>query len=131
MTEQAAVAPVAGSRKRVRVTVIGRKGTNKIVQYKTADGYPRRVYIPQEEEKNGKVAVRVLDAGMPFGTEWERYIEEQTITPAEIAGSLRAKGIWTLEDLEDKHRQAKTAIGLVLNVNAAKLRRLVKTDEKK
>ncbi len=135
MAEQVAGSNVeskAGSKKQktVPVIVIGSKGTNKVVQYVDAAGYKNRVYIPHAEEKDGKVPARVLAAGVQFGLDWTQFIEEQTITPAQVAGCLRSKNIWTLADLEARQAQAQRAIALVLEVNVATLRRLVRTDMK-
>lgn len=116
--------------KMVPVVVIGRKGGNKIVQYKKADGYPNRVYVPHAEEKDGKVPLYVLEAGVQFGLDWTQFIETQTVTAEQVAGCLRSKGIWTLANLEANPKQARGALGLALGISVAKLRRLVRTHEK-
>ena len=122
----------AGSKKQklVPVIVIGNKGTNKVVQYVDANGHTNRVYIPHAEEKDGKVPLRVLEAGVQFGLDWTQFIKEQTITPEQVASCLRSKNIWTLADLEANPTRAQGAIALVLNVNVARLRRLVRNDIK-
>lgn len=113
-------------RRRTAVTLIGSRGTNVCVQYTDEDGFPHRVQVPHEELKDGKVFAGVLSAGLPYGEAWEDYVDEQTITSAEVAGHLRKKGIWSLEDLEANPRAARIALSLPLAVNVATLRRKVR-----
>ena len=81
MTEEGVKSEVAsktGSKRAVKmvpVIVIGRRGTNKIVQYKNADGYPNRVYVPSAEEKNGNQAAGI-DVAFPSNGYQGQYVKD-------------------------------------------------------
>ena len=59
----------------------------------------RRVIVPTDEVRDGKVAKSVFDAGMQYGEEWEKAVAGNAIDADRLAVALRAEHIWTWRDL--------------------------------
>ena len=83
---------------RVPIRLVGHKGESALVEWLDAEGGYRRVYVPLAKVKQGTVASKDLDRGVPYGLPWEDFIEIEA-TPASIANELRRMGAWHREDL--------------------------------
>lgn len=77
------------------VDIVRMSGASALVEVKNP---LRRVTIPRDVIKEDGVPEEILDAGIPYGVEWEEVLAEG-VTPSQIATSLRKAGIWTEEDL--------------------------------
>ena len=90
------------------VRVVARKDGSALVEWMDGDGYLRRAYIPEAKVKEGPHAglgasaapVKVLEAGIPYGLPWEKWIEV-VATPEDIANELRRQGVWCWEDMNN------------------------------
>ena len=78
----------------LKVTVVTTEGEATAVE---RNG--RRVIVPTDEVRDGKVAKSVFDAGMQYGEEWEKAVTGNAIDADRLAVALRAEHIWTWRDL--------------------------------
>jgi hypothetical protein len=80
----------------------------------------RRAWVPVAEAGNPEAMAR----GIPYGVDWERVIAQaggMQATPQALAGELRARGIWTAEDLQRNLSAARGAIQAVYGLDLATL----------
>ena len=90
-------------KKKVTVKIIQTEGASSLVEFEN-EGLLARVFVPRTKIKDGECSADVLDRGVPYGVPWETLLDFSSLTPEWIAQKMRAKGIWTLEDLLDKDR---------------------------
>jgi hypothetical protein len=87
----------------IAVRVISTDNKASLVEY-TRKGILKRVSIPADELTDGdKASLEVLEAGIVYGEDWEAAVKGIEINKErladEVAGALRARGIWTPEDM--------------------------------
>jgi len=74
----------------------------------------KRVMVPRAElvetEQRGfyECSEEVLEAGLPYGVDWEKLIK-CSATPLRIAKVLRRRGIWTVADLHEQASHSRKA----------------------
>jgi hypothetical protein len=93
--------------KAVLVTVIERKGESALVEW-IINGIPRRAFIPAVEIIEDQAPVDVLEAGVPYGVDWENITLEASA--AALAINLHRNNIWTGADLA---ANVQTAYGCI------------------
>lgn len=104
----------------MHVKVLNREGASVLVEWN--DGEIHRAYIPVTALKeNGTVHKSTLEAGIPYGLEWEDIIGELKATPVEVGRKLRAAGIWTANDLFKNGNAALGAIQAAYGLDLATL----------
>jgi hypothetical protein len=114
--------------KNYQVTVVKAVDQSALVEW--SDGKRlRRAYVPAHELDGGKCKESVLEAGIQYGADWEKYIEKVNLSPATIADELRANGFWMPEDIACKVKRAQQIVNALLGVNVAALARLARNDE--
>jgi hypothetical protein len=82
--------------KRIPARLVGAAGTTYLVEWAVKDDL-KRAYIPGETWSVDGVDEDVLAAGVPYGANWEAIIKLH-LSSADVARTLRASGIWTVED---------------------------------
>ena len=85
-------------KERINVEIVETKGASSLVQYEQ-DGRVARVFVPKGKVKDGTCDLDVLQKGAAYGVPWETLLDLSSITPEDIAQRLRARGIWTADDL--------------------------------
>jgi len=111
-----------------QITVVKTVGQSALVEW--SDGKRlRRAYVPVVELEGDKCKEKVLDAGIEYGAEWEKYLEKITVSPSDVADALRNSGFWTPDDIECKPKQAQGVLNNILGLNAALLARQAKNDK--
>ena len=85
---------------RLPVKLIAHKDGSALVEWIGEDGYYHRVYVPLSKLDKGTVASKDLAKGIPYGEQWEDYIEI-TATPESIANELRRMGVWCWQDIRN------------------------------
>lgn len=104
--------------KAVLVTVIERKGESALVEW-IVSGIPKRAFIPAVEVIEDQAPFDVLEAGVPYGVDWENVTLEASA--AALAINLRKNGIWTGSDLTANVQVAFGCIQATYGVDLAKL----------
>jgi len=103
------------------IRVIKQTAERAIVAYLDAEGIQHRVTIPPAAIEQGQVSQAVLEAGIPYGVAWERYINLQ-VTPERVAAELRRRGIWTWHDYQIKPHLVVAAFQQALQLDIDSLR---------
>jgi len=86
----------------VAVQVLERRGKSALVQWNegtNAEPDIRRGYVPDKALGNGEVEDKVLAKAAPYGRDWAKVFRTITIEPAELDRAIRARGVFTLDDL--------------------------------
>ena len=112
--------------KRIPVRVIHTEGESALVEWND-DGL-HRAFVPVEEVSEGKCSASVLKAGVPYGVDWEKYIQIN-VTVAEISHALHRAGFWIPKDIEERVVRAQQAINQAVGISAAGLRRAASNDQ--
>ncbi len=99
----------------VAVTVIHEQGPTALVQWQVGRDW-RRAYVPVSVVHSGQVARDELDAGIPYGVQWERYITI-TGTPEDVGYELRRRNIWTIRDMDGRYVEAQAAFLAAFGAN--------------
>lgn len=86
---------------KVPVEIVETHGNSALVQY-DLNGLPRRCYVDVGEIVDGECPRERL-ADVPYGIDWGAYLDFSGIE-AEIECQLKARGIWTLADLQAHDR---------------------------
>lgn len=111
----------------VLVNVIERKGESALVEW-IVGGIPRRAFIPAVEIVEGMAPADVLEAGVPYGVDWENVTLEASA--ATLAINLRRNGIWTSADLAANIQTAYGCIQATYGVDLAKLAQYAASQKK-
>jgi len=85
----------------MKVEIIETHGNSALVQY-DLNGLPRRCYVDASEIVDGECPQERLE-DVPYGIDWGTYLDFSGIE-AVIECQLKARGIWTLADLQQKDR---------------------------
>ena len=112
--------------KRIPVRVIHTEGESALVEWND-DGL-HRAFVPVEEVSEGQCSANVLKAGVPYGVDWEKYIQIN-VTVAEISHALHRAGFWIPKDIEQRVIRAQQAINQAVGISAAGLRRAASNDQ--
>lgn len=83
--------------KRTKVKVVKQHGKSALVEW-------HRAYVPVERVIDDTCDDETLERGIPHGIPWEELIDVGSITPEAIACELRAHGLWTRADLNQRDR---------------------------
>lgn len=102
----------------VLVNVIERKGESALVEW-IVSGIPRRAFIPAAEIVEDMAPAEALEAGVPYGVDWENVKLEASA--ATLAINLRRNNIWTSADLAANVQTAYGCIQATYGVDLAKL----------
>ena len=93
--------------KKLAIRLVQKAGEAGLVEW--VDGADwKRAYIPLDEVAV-KVDETVLDAGIPYGLEWNK-IKPKQLDPLDLQNQLRKAGIWTAEDLAHNPQAASLAL---------------------
>jgi hypothetical protein len=84
----------------VPVRLVAQRGESSLVEWLDAEGLYRRAYVPAALVQQGFVPALDLNRAIPYGIEWEKYIQV-TATPQSLANDLRRRGMWTWEDINN------------------------------
>lgn len=88
----------------IDVRVIETKGQSSLVEY-VDDDIPYRVYVPSHEIEDGQCSLFKLQSEYTtYGVQWSKYLNLSGITSMGIMKTLRERGIWTYEDLQEHDR---------------------------
>lgn len=80
------------------VSILEKQNQAALVEWSDALGQHRAI-VPQDKiGKQGDIDVQELEYGIPYGVPWET-LAMVTVTPHILARLLRARGIWTEDDL--------------------------------
>jgi len=112
--------------KSIPVRVIHTEGESALVEWND-DGL-HRAFVPVEEVSEDKCSASVLKAGVPYGVDWEKYIQIN-VTVAEISHALHRAGFWIPKDIEQRVIRAQQAINQAVGISAAGLRRAASNDQ--
>jgi tryptophan synthase alpha subunit len=104
--------------KAVLVNVIERKGESALVEW-IVSGIPRRAFIPAVEIIEDQAPIDILEAGVPYGVDWENITLEASA--AALAINLRRNNIWTSADLQANVQVVLGCIQATYGVDLAKL----------
>jgi len=85
-------------KKRIEVKTIETKGASSLVEF-VKDDRVFRVFVPKGKIKDDTCDPDVLEKGTPYGVPWEDLLDLSDVSPETIAQELRARGIWTADDL--------------------------------
>ena len=108
------------------VNVIRKQGQVVLVEW-AEDGKPKRALVPGDKINNGLCASYILDAGIPYGLQWEELLEnvnENTKFVEALATNLRKEGIWTAEDVTPQ--KILVALQATYGVDVHKILRTIK-----
>lgn len=88
---------------RTEVREVFHKGSQVVAEWRDNNGNLCRSIFPESVPvaENGKIFIDAVEEGQPYGIFWEDYIQTR-MQPEAIAAKLRNKGIWTMEDLQQK-----------------------------
>jgi len=79
--------------------VVSTKGQSALVEYEQ-DGLRYRSYVDPEDIENEQCPlIRLQNA--PYGIDWQAMLDV-TDLPAKVHQALTARGIWTLQDLQQQ-----------------------------
>lgn len=99
----------------MRVTVIEQRGAAAVVEWRDGEGLHRAI-VPhrllsadKDEEPYAECALAVLQQGIPFGESWEALALGQ-IGAERVAQALRARGLWTAQDVLQHVERARAAL---------------------
>lgn len=111
---------------RTEVREVFHKGAQSVVEWQDSEGNIYRSIFPETVliSENGKVFVEAVEEGQPYGIDWEDYIHTK-MGPKAIAVKLHNKGIWTLEDFQQKTPVVTSVFNEVASVNLQSFRESV------
>lgn len=111
---------------RTEVREVFHKGAQSVVEWKDKAGNFNRSIFPETAliHENDKVFVEEVQEGQPYGIDWSDYIQTK-MGPQAIATKLRNKGIWTLEDLQQKLPTITSVFAEAASVNLQSFRESV------
>lgn len=104
--------------KMIPIVILKSQPDSALVEF-THDGLLQRAYIPTAEIVDGKASEAVLDAGIPYGIDWESISFKSS--NKDLANALRKKGIWTCEDAQRNTNVIVSALQAVYGVDLAAL----------
>jgi hypothetical protein len=88
---------------KIPIEIIEKHGNSAFVQFEIS-GMPRRSYVDVADIVDGECPQERLE-DVPYGIDWASFLKFDGKKMArEIEQSLKAKGIWTLADLQQKDR---------------------------
>ena len=111
----------------VPVRIVQTEGASALVEWDDYGLY--RAFVPAEEIDEGRCPAAVLKAGIPYGEDWSLYLENVSITAAEISQALHRAGFWTARDIEQRVNRAQNVINSAVGISAARLRRRAANQE--
>lgn len=121
--------PKPKRRRLVAVRVMAAEGESALVEWQGKAGR-FRAYVPAVEVQGDKCATEILEAGIPYGVSWERCIADLAdLTPKRVAAELRRAGIWTLDDLRVRRKQAKLALAGLAGLAVGEIERAAREFE--
>ena len=111
------------TRKRVKYTaarLIRSSGKSVLVEWD--DGKLQRGFIPISayDAEKGRVEENVLNASIPYGVDWSKA-EILPIDPEVLDAELKARGIWTKDDLKSNPQLVNVIILRMAGLSRAKL----------
>lgn len=96
-----------------RVKVIQSQQDWLLVEWQNGDNQPMRAWVTPgmvaEESGNSEAIVNHPEGGVLFGERWSELITA-SVSADEIERRLKNAGIWTVEDLQKRH---KAALGII------------------
>ena len=104
--------------KLIPVKVIKQAADNATVEF-TLNKLLQRAVIPAGFIENGKVPEDVLEAGIPYGIDWENV--KLSASSIELANMLRRLGIWTYEDAMRNPNRIVSVLQTVYKIDLAAL----------
>jgi len=112
--------------KLIEVSIIASKGLSSLIQFVDGDKQTRRAFVPVKSVVDNKCPEKTIAASVPYGMEWEKFIQPVTISPQTIADALRSGGFWDFHDIEDDPGRAQSIIDRAVSVIAASICRLAR-----
>lgn len=113
----------------ISVTTIAHLGLSALAQWMDGEN-PKRAFVPANAVSNDECSVEVLSAGIPYGAQWEQFIKPVTISPDDIANSLRCAGFWTTQDVERNPTSAQSTVNKAIGVNISLICRAARNAER-
>lgn len=101
---------------KVQIRVVEVRGASALVEW--VDSTLRRAILPVPEEN--ELSVEELELGVAYGAPWEKMVTFHA-SPEALANELRARGIWTREDLLKNQPAAFGALQAVYGIDLAAL----------
>lgn len=89
----------------IPVTVIAQEGEQVLVQWTGKDNL-FRAGLPAEKVVEGQVVQADLEAGIPYGVEWD----EEFPGLCRLTYEMRRRGIWTFDDARSNISKAREAV---------------------
>jgi hypothetical protein len=114
------------AKKSVIVSVLAASGESSLVEWTDKDGDAQRCYVPSAAVEDVKVALDILEEGIPYGAPWGKLAEGIGLPEkytSQFAGALYRRGVWTAQDLERNPKSVIAALVEVTGITASALRR--------
>lgn len=112
----------------MNITIVGTRGKTALVEYVDSGGCPQRVYVPRDKIAGDQCDKTVLAMGVRYGLDFEHLITLKA-TPKDLARALRARGIWTLGDMEARPNEVLGALQSAYGVDLSALLRAARKQE--
>ena len=101
----------------MKVTILESRGPSLLVEW-TQDERTYRAILPKDAIRDGEIDDEEAAKGIAYGLDYEQLIAI-TVTPEQIATALRARGYWTVEDLERNWDKVQRVFALAVYRDAA------------
>jgi len=101
----------------MKVTILEDRGPSLLLEW-TQDERVYRAILPKGAVQDGEIDEEEAAKGIAYGLDYERLIAI-TVTPEQIAAALRARGYWTVEDLERNWAKVQRVFALAVYRDAA------------
>ena len=98
--------------KTVEVRIVSENGGALLVEYYDKAHGAQRVTVPPEVVKDGKAPLAELEAGIPYGIDWDG-VKLKAFSIEDIVRALHDEGIWTKDDLSQRRAVVYAAINRV------------------
>ncbi len=98
--------------KLVEVQIVSKNSGALLVQYYDKVHGVQRVTVPPEVIKDGKAPLEELEAGIPYGINWDG-VKIKAFSIEDVVRALHDEGIWTKEDLAQRRAVVYAAINRV------------------
>lgn len=113
----------------MKVKLILNKGGMSLVEWKAGDDkMPTRSWVKASDVEGDQV--EHPEHGVPYGLDFSRMIQLETVTPRDIMRELRKVGIWTVADLRDNPNLAVGAITSAYGMTLSTILQAVERSEK-
>ena len=116
----------------VSVQIIRRTANRVLVEWQGENGIPQRSWVDSRElvQESGRSAqVREPNRGIPYGVEFRRIVEMRA-SSADLERELKARGIWTGDDVRARPNDVVSALMAAYGVDVATVLRAVDQFEK-